>query len=299
MGYLLASLTGLTNVTKGYCGKKLSVYVNGYKDASFIYFIRMIICVVIGAILAVFQSAQLFSDIQPQMLTTSLLCGVSTAVSLVCWIIAVKSGALVLLDVFNMMGVGLTIACSVIFLGEKLKLTQVLGLAILLAATFIICSYNNSIKSKLKISALLVLAVCGMSDGITHFSQKLFVYQVKDGNAAVFNFYTYLFSCIVLFAAFLIFRKIEKPMREEKAKKDYGKIMIYVSVMAVALFATSYLKTLAAQYLSSVVLYPLSQGVTIILSMCMAAICFKEKITTKSIIGVILAIIALCIINLL
>lgn len=298
MGYLLASLTGLTNVTKGYCGKKLSVYVNGYKDASFIYFIRMIICVVIGAILAVFQSAQLFTDIQPQMLTTSLLCGVSTAISLVCWIIAVKSGALVLLDVFNMMGVGLTIACSVIFLGEKLKLTQVLGLAILLVATFIICSYNNSIKSKLKISALLVLAVCGMSDGITHFSQKLFVYYVKDGNAAVFNFYTYLFSSVVLFAAFLIFNKIEKPI-EGKVKKDYGKIMIYVSVMAAMLFATSYLKTLAANYLDSVILYPLSQGVTIILSMCMAAICFKEKITAKSIAGVILAIIALITINVL
>lgn len=299
MGYLLASLTGLTNVTKGYCGKKLSVYVNGYKDASIIYFIRMILCAAIGAVVAMFQSASLFSGVGTQMLLICLLSGTATAVNLVCWITAVKSGAIVLLDVFHMLGVGLTIACSVIFLKEELKFTQVLGVAVLLAATYIMCSYNNSLKGRLKISAILLLTLCGITDGLMHFTQKLFVYQVKDGNAAVFNFYTYLFSCIVLFAAFLIFRKIEKPMREEKAKKDYGKIMIYVSVMAVALFATSYLKTLAAQYLSSVVLYPLSQGVTIILSMCMAAICFKEKITTKSIIGVILAIIALCIINLL
>lgn len=298
MGYLFASLTGLTNVTKGYCGKKLSVYVNGYRDASIIYSVRMILCAVIGAFLAVFQSARLFSDIHPQMLTTSLLCGVSTAVSLVCWIIVVRSGAIVLLDVFSMMGVALTIACSVAFLGEQLKFAQIIGVAILLVATFVMCSYNNSIKDKLKISAILFLIVYGMSDGITHFSQKLFVYYVKDGNAAVFNFYTYLFSSIVLFAAFLIFNKIEKPI-EGKVEKDYGKMMIYVSVMAVMLFATSYFKTLAANYLDSVILYPLSQGVTIIMNMSMAAICFKEKITAKSITGVILAIVALVIINVL
>ena len=298
MGYLFASLTGLTNVTKGYCGKRLSVYVSGYKDASIIYFIRMILCAVIGAVVAMFQSASLFSGVGTQMLLICLLSGTATAVNLVCWITAVKSGAIVLLDVFHMLGVGLTIACSVIFLKEELKLTQVLGVAVLLAATYIMCSYNNSLKGRLKLSAILLLTLCGITDGLMHFTQKLFVYQVENGNAAVFNFYTYLFSSVVLFFAFLIFNKFEKPIEEIK-EKDRGRIMIYVSVMAVMLFATSYLKTLAAQYLSSVILYPLSQGISLILSMLMAAIFFKEKITAKSVTGAILAIIALVIINLL
>ena len=69
--------------------------------------------------------------------------------------------------------------------------------------------------------------------------------------------------------------------------------------MAVCLFLNSYFKTLAAARLDSAVLYPLNQGLALMLSMIMAAVFFKEKITPRCVIGLCLAFGGLLIINLL
>ncbi len=69
--------------------------------------------------------------------------------------------------------------------------------------------------------------------------------------------------------------------------------------MALCLFANSFFKTLAAQHLSSVLLYPLLQGSALILSTIMSAVFFKEKLTAKCIVGIVIAFIGLIIINML
>jgi len=68
--------------------------------------------------------------------------------------------------------------------------------------------------------------------------------------------------------------------------------------MAVALTANSYFKTLAAGYLDSARLYPLSQGASLGLATAMAAIFFKEKLTLRAFGGILLAFIALLLMNL-
>lgn len=73
----------------------------------------------------------------------------------------------------------------------------------------------------------------------------------------------------------------------------------YILVMAICLFLNSYYKTLAAFYMPSVILYPLNQGLALILSTVMSAVFFKERITLKAIIGILTAFVGLLFINLL
>ena len=87
-------------------------------------------------------------------------------------------------------------------------------------------------------------------------------------------------------------------------KKENGKgsdfsprMAIYILIMAVCLFFSSYTKTLAADYLSSVTLYPLCQGLSLVGSIIMAALFFGEKPNAKCIFGVCLAFASLMIIN--
>jgi small multidrug resistance pump len=68
--------------------------------------------------------------------------------------------------------------------------------------------------------------------------------------------------------------------------------------MAICLFVNSYFKTLAASSLSSVILYPLNQGMSLVLSSAMAAVVFKERLNLKAIIGIFAAFAGLLIINL-
>ena len=77
------------------------------------------------------------------------------------------------------------------------------------------------------------------------------------------------------------------------------KIVLYIAIMTICLFANSYFKTLAATKLDSARLYPLNQGAALILSMGMSALFFREKVTPKAILGIALAFAGLLVMNVL
>ena len=78
-----------------------------------------------------------------------------------------------------------------------------------------------------------------------------------------------------------------------------AQVIPLVAVMAICLFLNSYFKTLAAERLDSAILYPLNQGLALMLSMLMASVFFGEKITVRCVIGLCSAFVGLLIINLL
>lgn len=198
MGYLFLALALLSGSTKGYCGKKTSGYVSEYKDAMFTNFIRMVLCILIGFVILLIQGNIGLLKVSRGLVLITMLSGVTTSVFVVSWLVSVKKGAYMMLDVFLMLGVMVPLLLSSFIFGEKIRLNQWIGLAILLVAVIIMCSYNNQIKEKMSISSLVLLIICGLANGLTDFSQKLFTKTIPDGNAAVFNFYTYIFSAAVL-----------------------------------------------------------------------------------------------------
>ena len=295
MGYLFLSLALFAGVCKGYCGKKTSGYTNSFSDAILANTIRMILCTAIG--LVIILTSEGFSALKPstELVLISALSGTSTAIFVVSWLISVKKSAYMMLDIFLMFGVLIPLVASNVFFNEVIKPTQWLGMGLLLLAVVIMCSYNNSIKAKITPSSFALLIICGIANGIADFSQKVFTKCMPDGSAAVFNFYTYLFAAFVLVA----FYSVSCKTKHANGNADIKKIFGYILIMAICLFANSYFKTLAAGHLSAVLLYPLNQGCALILSAIMASVLFKEKITTKAVIGILTAFIGLLIINLL
>ena len=298
MGYLFLLLALLSGSVKGYCGKRTSGCVREYKDAMFTNFIRMIFCVVISLALICVQgdAGLLKADIKVILIT--MLSGVTTSVFVVAWLISVRKGAYMMLDVFLMMGVIVPLLLSSAMFGETIHMNQWIGLAILFVAVLIMGSYNNSIKEKMSIGSVILLIICGAANGLTDFSQKLFTHIIDGGNAAVFNFYTYVFSAIVLLVVFGAI-KIKDRSGANSEIDVMRKVGIYVLIMSICLFVNSYFKTKAAAILPSAKLYPLNQGASLILSSFMSMIFFKEKLTVKCIIGIILSFIGLLVINLL
>lgn len=295
MGYLLLSISLFAGTLKGFCGKKTSSYTTGIGSAVFANMVRMLLCIVIGflLILATEDLSILIPD--PKLLLIAALSGVSSAVFVVAWLICVKKSAYMMLDIFLMLGVLIPLAASSVFFSESVKLTQWIGIGVLFLAVVIMCSYNNTVKAKLTLPALALLLICGAANGVADFSQKLFTKCIPGGSAAAFNFYTYVFAAVALTAACAFTGKKAAGNGKTELKKIFG----YVLIMAMCLFANSYFKTLAAGYLSAVLLYPLSQGCALILSAIMSAVVFKEKLTAKAIGGIITAFIGLLIINLL
>lgn len=296
LGYLFLLIALLAGATKGYCGKRTSGYVSEYKDALFANFIRMAFCIVIGLIMICVQGELSNLAVEPKILLITLLSGITTSIFVVSWLLSVRRGAYMMLDVFLMMGVIIPLLLSRLFFSEEIRINQWIGLAVLLVAVIIMFSYNNQIKEKMSITSLLLLILCGVANGLTDFSQKLFI--KNSDSVAVFNFYTYVFSALVLLVFYLL-AKSKNNASSSSAGEIMRKVGGYILVMSICLFAYSFFKTLAAGILPSAELYPLSQGAGLILSSFMSMLFFKEKLTPRCIIGLVLAFVALLIINLL
>lgn len=298
MGYLFLALTLLAGSTKGYCGKKTSGFVREYKDAMFTNFVRMVLCILISFLLLALSGRLSLLAVDLNVVLITLLSGVTTSVFVVAWLLAVRRGAYMMLDVFLMLGVIVPLLLSEFLFDEKIRLNQWAGLLVLLVAVVIMCSYNNQIKEKMSLKSLGLLVLCGIANGLTDFSQKLYVKTVADSSAAVFNFYTYIFSALVLLV-FYLGAKVTDKTGSSSETDVLRRVGGYVAVMSVCLFLNSYFKTMAAGILPSAILYPLSQGASLILSSFMSMLFFKEKLTAKCITGIALSFAGLLIINLL
>lgn len=298
MGYLFAILSVGAGAAKGYCGKRTSGRVSGTAEAMLANTIRMCLCIVIGFVLLLLQGQVAQLKVDGLALLIMVGSGITTSAFVVSWIVAVKRSAYMLLDVFLMMGVLVPMLLCKWLFSEQISGSQWLGLGILLAAVFIMCSYNAGIKGKLTLRSLGLLLFCGISNGLADFCQKSYTYLYPQGNAAVFNFYTYVISGVFLAVCWWLFRKREGgPCRT--VKETVFPIFGYVAVMALCLFANTYFKVLAARELSATQLFPFVQGVAIGTSTFMSAVFFKEKITPRCVFGLLLAFAGLLVMNLL
>ena len=293
MGYLYVLISVLSGTTKGYCGKKTSEFMKNPADGIFISMIRMIVCTLIGGLFVLMGSGASFG-LNMGMFLTALMSAAATSCFVVSWLMCVKNGSYMMLDIFLMLGVVIPIAASSIMFGERIRLNQVCGILILAVAVYLLCGYNIRLKGKMTFKSVLLLIFCGAMNGFADLSQKMFVKMNANASAAVFNFYTYLFSFIILAVVFAFISK-----QQTSKRKDIGKIIGYIIVMGICLFLNSYFKTLAAHYIDAAQLYPLCQGLSLIFSSLMATFLLKEKLDFRGAVGIAVAFGALLVINLL
>lgn len=299
MGYLFLLPALFFTLTKGYSGKKTSGLVSGFEGAAFVSFLRIVLCMLFGAVLLIpeiLTSGIGVLNLSLEVLFISVISGVTNAAVLISWILLVKKGALLLIDSAGMCGVFIPLILSAVFYNEALEINHIIGVLLLIIAVFILYAYNSSVKPKLSLLTIILLVFYGASNGIADFSGKAFN-KVSNGNvsATVFNFYTYLFAFLVLGVFYILLKGFSKN------KTPSGKLMKksfwYIVIMAVSLYLTTFFKTLAADYLHSTALYPLYQGSMLILNGLMGAVFFGEKITSKSIIAVVISIVGIVFIN--
>lgn len=292
MGYVFLAIALFSGITKAACGKSVSGAVKSAKGTFYISLIRMLLCGAVGFFIVLAEGSALPSD--PSCLLVSLVSGVTMALFAVTWIFSVRRGAYLMVDVFLMLGVGVTVLLCKIFFDEPITLPQGIGFALLVLASVIMCSYSKSVKGSFTPKNLLLLIACGIFSGLSEFSQKWFVYENTGASVATFNLYTYIFSALVLLIFFSVINKLEKAENDGKSLK----VLFRVFIMAVCLFSNSYFKTMAARTIPSAVMYPLSSGADLILSALMASLLFKEKITLKCAIGMVITFVALIVMNL-
>ena len=173
MGFLFIVLALFCGVTKGYCGKKTSSLIPGFGSAIRFNTVRMLLCIPIGLLFVLFRTGTLSSlAAEGTTLLISAAGGAATSVFVVTWLVAVRTGAYMMVDVFPTLGVIVPVIASRIFFGEEVRPNHIVGILLLAAAAYVLCAYNRDIgKTRLTPASLAVLSVCGFSYGMTSFSQ--------------------------------------------------------------------------------------------------------------------------------
>ena len=286
MGYLYLFISLITGATKGLFGKKVSTLVTGTRGAAATNLLRMALCTLISILLLVtgIEKVSLVPD--GPAIFIGIAAGVTLSAFTITWLLAVQKGAFVLISVAQMFGVVVTLICSTLVFGTQPTLLQYLGIALLMAAVLVMGSYSKKLKGSLTAIAIVLLILCGVSSGLYDFTLKLFT-TYSTSSKSMLNLLTYLVSALILGGMVLL------PQKGKKVAIPWKKIVLPILLMSVCLFLNSYFKAFSTQYLPDAALYPIYQAGGLILSTLIGAVFFKERVTVRCVIGLVLAFAAI------
>ena len=312
MGYIFVLIALLAGATKGYLGKKISNRIVTERQSAFVNTVRMVMCILISLLTMIpeFLSGAVVLD--SAALLWGALTGITLAAFVVSWMLAVKHGAYTLVSVAQMFGTVITVILSLIVFRDPIELKQIFAIGLLCVSVFFMLSYNKGVKGKLSLIGIVILFICGLSSGLNDFSMKLFT-AFSESSTSTLNLITYIISSIVLCLFLLLDRPKKKkstkengvseskdaPMSSEAAEEKDSLLallrttLLPVVLMAICLFLNSYFKALSNNYISPMQLFPIYQAGGLILSATMSAVFFKEKITWRCVIGLVLSFIAI------
>ena len=130
--YLFLFSALLSGAVKGYCGKRTSKYTEKLTDAASINALRMLLCSLISIFLLMFKEADLKLYVPINVLFICALSGISLAAFVICWLLSVRNGAYMTLDISLTLGTVIPIFLSWVLWNEQVTAMQWLGFSLLL-----------------------------------------------------------------------------------------------------------------------------------------------------------------------
>ena len=277
--YLLLIISSFVNGIKSVYAKKSNQFLtethNVYTYNFYMFLISFLIMLVIG-----------FSSLKSLNLTTFIL-GSLYAVFLVSaqvlLIKAMNHGGVSISSLFYSCGFLIPLFISIIFLKEPISFVQILGV-ILVIISFVIAVEQKE-KATVKWFAFAISAM--ICNGLVGFIQKVFKLTEYGADQGGFMIIAFLVGAIITF--FLMPKK-------EKSLPSKG-FMKTVLVSGASLGVVNALNVYIVGALPAVVVFPSVNGGGIIAASLLARIFLKEKVSKRKKFGILLGLVAICIIG--
>lgn len=226
----------------------------------------------------------------------SALGAVSLAVSLFCSIEALKSGVMVLAAMAGSAGLLLPCIAGIFMFNEPMKPMQFIGIALLIFSGWLLIGYSKEQTGSFTPRTLLLLIGSMLSNGSVMLAQKMFSKYLPDTSVSIFSFLTFGLIGIGMFIG-LVPSLLNQSGRAKIAAVPKP-VFLYGTISSIILLAINQLATLAGRNVPSAIMFPINDGGATIITAITAAIFFKEKLTVRSVCGLILGIGSLIVINL-
>ena len=226
----------------------------------------------------------------------SALGAVSLAASLVCSIEALKNGVMVLAAMASSAGLLLPCIAGIFMFNEPMKPMQFIGIALLIFSGWLLIGYSKEQTGSFTPRTLLLLIGSMLSNGSVMLAQKMFSKYLPNTNVSIFSFLTFGLIGIGMFIG-LVPSLLSQSGRAKIAAVPKP-VFLYGTISSIILLTINQLATIAGRNVPSAIMFPINDGGATIITAITAAIFFKEKLTVRSVCGLILGIGSLIVINL-
>ncbi len=294
---LLGSIL-LLRVVQSISGKSCSKYMPTDFNGISSYMAQRMGISAIGAVVLLLIGGNVlsaFSDMSALGWIISAATGAAIAISSICSLLVLKNASVVLGSLFGAAGLLVPTIGGIFIYDQSVGIGQWAGIACLFVAAVLLMSSSQKTNGKITPQVILLLFGSMLSNGATMLLQTLFKTYVPEGNVSLYSFLQFTIPAVCLLLVSLVLSAKEKTKLPKMGKK----LFIYTVLAALAILGISQISTIASEFIPVAVLFPISDGGGTVISAIVAATLFKEKLTVKSSIGIIVGIGAIIMIKLL
>lgn len=127
-----------------------------------------------------------------------------------------------------------------------------------------------------------------LTSGGVMICQKLMGIYFPLQSVSAYNFYSFLIPCIIIGAM---------SLGKTKGNGSVKKVLPFAAASALSLCIISFVMTSLAGKVPSVIMFPLFNGIGIVLVCVGSVFAFKEKMTAKKAGGLCIGILGMCLVN--
>lgn len=197
-------------------------------------------------------------------------------------------------QVANRMSVVIPITIAILFYNEAISVFKIVGVLLAISAVYLVSHKENVDKVIKRFWWLLPLGIfscSGIIDSSINYAQR---YLVNDQNSDAFL--STIFSSAFVFCVFII--GYQMLVKKEKFQAQAIPAGILLGLMNYSMMYCI-IKALNSGILEASVLYPINNLSILTLSTVVSVIVFKEKLSSKNWLGIVLSLLAIFVLGLL
>lgn len=226
-----------------------------------------------------------------------ILFGVVTALQSLALLWALRIGPMSYTSVIGSFSTLVTAVSGALFFDESITVLQAIGIAIMLCS-FVFAAEKDKDKKKSSFRWLLLCTVNFLSIGCIGIMQK--VHQASAYRAELNSFLVIAFVVAGLFSGILAALFGKHTAIEKQQKRSVSLLLLCMIVSGVGAALNNRFNLYLSGVMDSAVFFPVVNGGGLVLSTLTAVVFFREHLTKKQWIGILLGIVAvfmLCILT--
>ncbi|MBR2353187.1 MAG: EamA family transporter [Clostridia bacterium] len=225
---------------------------------------------------------------QAGVLLCGIACGIMYAVSKTIILRGYEMTSVAFMTLCHASGMILPCVLGHFFWSEPLGLLSLIGI-LLAVASIVLLKDSKGEKKGFDTVGIVIGILVFLTSGGVMIAQKMMGLYFSEQSVSAYNFYSFAVACLLL-GVFV------RPRGESKT--DLKRILLCAAGSAVSLCVISLVMTALAGSVPSAIMFPLFNGSGIIFVCICSVFAFKEPLTAKKILGLVLGLCGLFLVNL-